>query len=57
MLLYLFVENGDETLSVILKTLHQQNVLIKSIQLARLTLDDVFLKLTGRTIRESEEAE
>lgn len=57
MLLYLFVENGDATLPVILKTLHQQNVPIKSIQLARPTLDDVFLKLTGRTIRESEEAE
>jgi ABC-2 type transport system ATP-binding protein len=55
MLLYLFVENGDESLPIILKTLHQQNVPIKSIQLARPTLDDVFLKLTGRTIRESEE--
>jgi hypothetical protein len=33
--------------------LHQQNIAIKNIRLSRPSLDDVFLKLTGRSIRDS----
>ena len=37
-------------------TLHQQNIAIKNIRLSRPSLDDVFLKLTGRTLRDSNDA-
>jgi ABC-2 type transport system ATP-binding protein len=53
-LLHLFVERGDGVLPLIMKKMHDRNIPIKSIQLAHPTLDDVFLKLTGKTMRESE---
>jgi ABC-2 type transport system ATP-binding protein len=51
---YLYVDKGDENLPVIIKKLNEKNLNIKTIGLARPTLDDVFLKITGRTILESE---
>ncbi len=51
---HIYIEHGEESLPVIMNTLHQKNFLIKTIQLSRPTLDDVFLKLTGRTLEESE---
>jgi ABC-2 type transport system ATP-binding protein len=48
----LYVERGDENLPVIMNQLHEKNVLIKKVQLSRPSLDDVFLKLTGRTLRD-----
>jgi ABC-2 type transport system ATP-binding protein len=54
--LNLYVENGEENLPLVISTLHQKGILSKSIQLSRPSLDDVFLKLTGRSLRESETA-
>lgn len=45
----------DEILPSILKLLHQESMNILSIQLSRPTLDDVFLKLTGRNMRDTHE--
>ena len=47
--------NRDIMLPSLLKLLHQHNMLINTVQLSRPTLDDVFLKLTGRTLRDSEQ--
>lgn len=55
--LHLFVERGDENLPVVIKALHERNITLGTISLSRPTLDDVFLKLTGRTMNESENNE
>jgi ABC-2 type transport system ATP-binding protein len=55
-ILHLQVEHGDENLPALMSVLHRQNVPIKSIRLSRPSLDDVFLKLTGRTLRDSNDA-
>jgi ABC-2 type transport system ATP-binding protein len=51
--LQLHVDRGDEALPMILKTLGQGGFGPKSVHLSRPSLDDVFLKLTGRSMRES----
>ena len=51
--LALHVERGDENLPALMMVLHQRNIAIKNIRLSRPSLDDVFLKLTGRTLRDS----
>jgi ABC-2 type transport system ATP-binding protein len=48
------VENGDEFLPTLVKTITPK---IISIELRRPTLEDVFLEVTGRKIREDEEPE
>jgi ABC-2 type transport system ATP-binding protein len=53
--LNLHVEQGDDNLPALMMVLHQQNIPIKNIRLSRPSLDDVFLKLTGRTLRDSGE--
>jgi ABC-2 type transport system ATP-binding protein len=50
--LRLTVDNGEEALPGLLRTLDHAAITLESIQLARPTLDDVFLTLTGRTLRE-----
>jgi ABC-2 type transport system ATP-binding protein len=50
------VEQGDDNLPALMMALHQQNIAIKNIRLSRPSLDDVFLKLTGRTLRDSNDA-
>jgi ABC-2 type transport system ATP-binding protein len=50
--LRLTVEHGDQQLMQILRALDAAKVELASIQLARPTLDDVFLTLTGRSLRE-----
>jgi hypothetical protein len=50
--LRLTVDNGEEALPGLLRTLDQAAITLESIQLARPTLDDVFLTLTGRSLRE-----
>ena len=50
--LRLTVEHGDEALPWVLQTLGGRGVTITSVQLARPTLDDVFLTLTGRSLRD-----
>jgi ABC-2 type transport system ATP-binding protein len=46
------VEHGEEALPGMLRALDAQNITLASIQLARPTLDDVFLTLTGRSLRD-----
>jgi ABC-2 type transport system ATP-binding protein len=50
--LRLTVERGDQLLISLLRALDAAQVELASIQLARPTLDDVFLTLTGRSLRE-----
>jgi len=52
--LRLTVERGDQLLMQLLRALDAAKVELASIQLARPTLDDVFLTLTGRSLREEE---
>jgi len=51
----LYVDKGDEALPVILRTLGQGGAAPKSVHLSRPSLDDVFLKLTGRSMRDTGE--
>jgi ABC-2 type transport system ATP-binding protein len=53
--LQLYVERGEEVLPEILRLLDQQGAPIRTVTLARPTLEDVFLRLTGRSLRESAE--
>ncbi len=46
------VEHGEEALPGMLRALDQDGITLQSIQLARPTLDDVFLTLTGRSLRD-----
>jgi ABC-2 type transport system ATP-binding protein len=46
------VEHGEEALPGMLRALDDDGITLRSIQLARPTLDDVFLTLTGRSLRE-----
>jgi ABC-2 type transport system ATP-binding protein len=48
----LSVEHGEEALPGLLRTLDAAGFRLESIQLARPTLDDVFLTLTGRSLRD-----
>ncbi len=51
--LRLYVEQGEEALPQILRLLDQVGITLKTIALARPTLDDVFLKQTGHSLREA----
>lgn len=48
--LNLVVENGEENMPEILSKLHTKNIATRSMKLSRPTLDDVFLKITGRNL-------
>ena len=50
--LRLSVEQGELALPGLLRTLDSHGVSLESVQLARPTLDDVFLTLTGRSLRD-----
>ncbi len=50
--LRLTVEDGEEALPVLLRTLDGAGITMKAISLSRPTLDDVFLTLTGRSLRD-----
>ncbi|HUX61085.1 MAG TPA: ATP-binding cassette domain-containing protein [Ignavibacteriaceae bacterium] len=56
-MLHLYVDEGDRTLPVVMSLLHKNNLYIQTASLSRPTLDDVFLKLTGRKLIESETTE
>ena len=47
------VDGGADSLSVVVRLLHEQNIAIDDIGLRRPTLDEVFLALTGQPIAES----
>jgi ABC-2 type transport system ATP-binding protein len=51
--LRLYVEQGEQALPVILRTLDGKGLGVTSISLARPSLDDVFLRQTGRSLREA----
>jgi ABC-2 type transport system ATP-binding protein len=51
--LQLYVERGEEALPTILRVLDGANLTIQAIALSRPSLDDVFLRKTGRSLRES----
>jgi ABC-2 type transport system ATP-binding protein len=53
--LHVYVKQGDEALPEIMRQLGTAQAPPKTVQLARPTLDDVFLKLTGRTLQSSGE--
>ncbi len=46
--------NRDTLLPELMSLLHRENITINMVQLSRPTLDDVFLKLTGRNLRDTE---
>ena len=55
--LHIYVDktgNRDIMLPAVMQLLHQHTLHINMVQFSRPTLDDVFLKLTGRTLRDSE---
>ncbi len=54
--LRLSVEHGEEALPGMLRALDRAGLGLASIQLARPTLDDVFLTLTGRSLRDDSAA-
>jgi ABC-2 type transport system ATP-binding protein len=49
----LTVEHGDEALPVLLRVLDDADITLHTINVSRPTLDDVFLTLTGRSLREN----
>jgi ABC-2 type transport system ATP-binding protein len=50
------VTHGEEALPGMLRALDAAGITMESIQLARPTLDDVFLTLTGRSLRDDSPA-
>jgi ABC-2 type transport system ATP-binding protein len=50
--LKLTVEHGEQALPALLRVLDAASVTLESINLSRPTLDDVFLTLTGRSLRD-----
>ncbi len=52
-MLQVYVDHGDEALPTVLRIVGQGHYPAKSVHLSRPSLDDVFLKLTGRSLRES----
>lgn len=55
--LHIYVDktgNRDSMLPAVMRLLHTHTLTINMVQFSRPTLDDVFLKLTGRTLRDSE---
>jgi ABC-2 type transport system ATP-binding protein len=51
--LQLYVEGGEETLPGILKLMDEAGLPVSRVSMARPTLDDVFLRKTGRSLREA----
>ncbi len=50
--LQVYVDHGEEALIVLLRTLETAGIGVQSISLTRPSLDDVFLRQTGRSLRE-----
>ena len=54
--LQLYVDRGEEVLPEVLRLLDSNGAPIRTVTLARPTLSDVFLRLTGRSLREEQGA-
>jgi len=52
--LNLLLDNGGHRIPEIVKLAEQAGVSLESVELRKPTLDDVFLSVTGRNIREQE---
>lgn len=52
----IYVERGEETLPLVLRLLDSASLPVQTITLKRPSLDDVFLKMTGRSLRETSAA-
>ena len=46
------MEHGEQALPALLRVLDAADITLESINLSRPTLDDVFLTLTGRSLRD-----
>jgi ABC-2 type transport system ATP-binding protein len=55
--LQVHVDKGEEALPVLFRLFGQAQLPAKTVSLSRPSLDDVFLKLTGRSMRESQETD
>jgi len=53
--LRIYVDNGGETVADLISMLGQASIKVRSVTLARPTLDDVFIKFTGRSLDKVEE--
>lgn len=51
------VEEGDRAIADVIRALDASGINLRSISLARPSLDDVFLTLTGRSLREEGETD
>ncbi|KXA89081.1 ABC transporter ATP-binding protein [candidate division MSBL1 archaeon SCGC-AAA259A05] len=51
---HLTVENGESIIPKLMKLAHENGLEIESVNLRKPTLEDVFINLTGRSIREEE---
>ena len=54
--LHVTVERGDTAIAPLLRALDQAKLPLRSVTVSRPTLDDVFLTLTGRSLREERES-
>lgn len=52
--LAVYVDHGESAMPIIMRLLSSQGIEVKTISMARPSLDDVFLKYTGRTMRAEE---
>lgn len=50
--LYIYVKEGESLIAGILRLLDQHTLTVKTIELSKPSLDDVFLQKTGRSLRE-----
>jgi ABC-2 type transport system ATP-binding protein len=53
--LYIYVKEGEKLLADVLRYLDSHKVVFQTIELAKPSLDDVFLQKTGRSLREGRE--
>jgi ABC-2 type transport system ATP-binding protein len=53
--IHLYIKNGERMLPEILRTLDAKNLIVENVALSKPSLDDVFLKYTGRSLREDSE--
>ena len=54
--LRLTVEHGEHALPQVLRILDRGGIALESVEMTRPTLDDVFLTLTGRSLRDDSPA-
>ena len=52
---YLYAQDGDRVMPELMRSLETKNLEVQSVMLSRPSLDDVFLKYTGRSLREDEQ--